>query len=148
MSRIEYVRFEMQVDPPPDLKLVKDVPSYQEVKEQLEKLGFKHDGSHACHMDPGAHRFSHVVKEMECVFCRKKPCIENGRAPLGPHPKTLADKQYSQPYVQPAPWKPPAGSEAKEDAEEDEKEDDKEDTKEEAKEDTREEAEGDTKENA
>merc|ERR1719502_952141 len=126
MSRIEYVRFEMQVDPPPDLKLVKDVPSYQEVKAQLEKLGFKHDGSHACHMDPGAHRFSHVVKEMECVFCRKRPCVENGRAPLGPNPKTLAAQQYSQPYIQPAPWKMPEVVETKEEPEE-------EDTKEEVK---------------
>jgi len=109
MSRIEYVRFEMQVDPPPGFKLVKDVPSYADVKAQLEGHGFKHEGKHACFFDHGASPFSKAVKEMECVFCRKLPCRENAQPPLGPRPK---GSDHAQPYVQPGPWIVPAGMDA------------------------------------
>lgn len=120
ISRIEYVRFEMQVDPPAELKLVSDIPSYADVKAQLEKLGFKHEGGHACHLDAGASRFSVVVKEMECVFCRKKPCQETGRAPMGPRPGSASELQdYARPYTQPALWQPPASKEAKSEKDDD-----------------------------
>merc|ERR1719263_979847 len=42
MSRIEYVRFEMQVDPPPGRKMVADIPSYAEVESKMTELGFVH----------------------------------------------------------------------------------------------------------
>jgi len=93
MSRLEYVRFEMQVDPPPGRKLVHDIPSYEEVKKQLAGLGFKHEGRHACHFDHGASPFSKAVKEMECVFCRKPPCQESGRPPLGENPNVAAARR-------------------------------------------------------
>jgi len=54
ISRIEYARFEMQVDPPPGRRLVKDIPSYAEIEKQLAGLGFKHKPGHACFWDPGA----------------------------------------------------------------------------------------------
>jgi FkbM family methyltransferase len=116
MSRIDYVRLEMQVYPPPGFKLVKDVPSYAEIKKRLEGFGFKHEGEHACHFDGGASPFSKAVKEMECVFCRRPPCVETGRAPMGPNPasKSMMSKYYGQEYVQPPPWKIPADMDTRE----------------------------------
>jgi len=111
ISRIEYVRFEAQVDPPEGMKLVKDVPSYAEMKAKLEGLGFSHDGAHACYFDGGASRFSKETKEMECVFCRKRPCVENARPPMGPRPGT---KDVKKEYVQAPPWQIPVGMETKE----------------------------------
>jgi len=96
MDRIEYVRFEMQVDPPPGRKLVADIPSYEKVKEQLTELGFKHEGDHACHFDAGASPFSKAVKEMECVFCRELPCQEGGRQPLGENPRVSVSAERVQ----------------------------------------------------
>merc|ERR1711972_758327 len=108
ISRIEYVRFEMQVDPPPGRRLVKDIPSYAEIEKQLAGLGFKHKQGHACFWDPGASPFSKAVKEMECVFCRKLPCIENGRPPLGENPRAVAARQKKawEAAGKPSRWPP------------------------------------------
>jgi len=86
MSRIEYVRFEMQVDPPPGRKMVADIPSYAQVESTLASLGFVHDPSTACHFDPYASNFFKAIEEKECVFCREWPCQESGVPPLGASP--------------------------------------------------------------
>lgn len=92
MSRIEYVRFEMQVDPPAGRKMVADIPSYAEVEAKMTELGFVHEPGHACHFDVGASPFSKAIEEKECVFCRELPCKEGGVEPLGPNPRELLQK--------------------------------------------------------
>merc|ERR1719272_2581676 len=94
MSRLNYVRFEMQVDPLPNRKMVKDVPSYAEVKQKLTELGFKHNGKHACD-DSTMGSFSKAIREMECTFCRKLPCREGGVPPLGPNPAEVVRRKGS-----------------------------------------------------
>merc|ERR1711959_814770 len=94
ISRIEYVRFEMQVDPPPNRKMVKDVPSYAEVLKVLKDKGFVHEGKHACD-DRGMAPFSKAIKEMECTFCRKKPCLEGGKPPMGISPAEVVKRKGS-----------------------------------------------------
>merc|ERR1719191_815846 len=54
MSRIEYVRFEMQVDPPEGRKMVQDIPSYAHVEKEMRSYGFVHESPSACHFDQGA----------------------------------------------------------------------------------------------
>jgi len=94
MSRLDFVRFEMQVDPPPNRKMVKDVPSYSEVKAWMVEKGFKHMGKHACNSQ-GMGPFSVAIKEMECVFCRKLPCMEGGKGPMGPSPEVVVRRKGS-----------------------------------------------------
>jgi len=53
ISRIQYVRFEMQVDPPPGRRLVKDIPSYAEMVAQLSDVGLRRAGKHACYFEHG-----------------------------------------------------------------------------------------------
>jgi FkbM family methyltransferase len=88
MSRIEYVRFEMQVDPPAELKMVQDIPSYAEVESKMKALGFVHKSPTACSFDGGSSPFSKAIQEKECVFCRELPCKENGVPPFGPNPRS------------------------------------------------------------
>lgn len=88
MSRLEYVRFEMQVDPPPGRKMVADIPSYAEMVSFMEAHGFVHE-TPACQFDPGASKFSKAISEQECVFCRELPCKETGVPPSGPNPRQL-----------------------------------------------------------
>lgn len=73
IHRIEYVRFEMQDDPPEELKVHDDVPAYSDVESGLRAVGLIND-KHACYLEDVASVFSKVVKESECVFCRKPPC--------------------------------------------------------------------------
>lgn len=97
ISRIEYVRFESQVDPPPDRRLVSGVPSYKDMERQLAAQGLKHmpgDGPHAaCNYDSYSSNFSKAVNEMECVFCRELPCMESGKAPLGENPRAVIERK-------------------------------------------------------
>lgn len=94
ISRINYVRFEMQVDPPPSRKMVKDVPSYLEVVKAMKEYGFVHEGKHAC-SDKTMGAFSKAIKEMECSFCRKKPCLEEGKPPVGISPGQVIARKGS-----------------------------------------------------
>jgi len=110
ISRIDYVRFEMQVDPAPNRKMVKDVPSYAEVKQKLQELGFSHDGKHACNSN-GMAPFSIAIKEMECTFCRKRPCREGGQPPLGPSPGQVVARKGSWASLVTNPGPPPQSSE-------------------------------------
>jgi hypothetical protein len=110
MSRIEYVRFEMQVDPPPGRRLVKGIPSYAEIESQMADQGFKHEEGHACHYDSGSSSFSKAVNEMECVFCRELPCIENHKPPLGENPRVVVKRNHDL-WVEagkPDEWSPPS----------------------------------------
>jgi len=90
MSRIEYVRFEMQVDPLPGRKMVADIPSYAEVASKMKEWGFVHEGDTACNFDGGSSPFSKAIEEKECVFCRTLPCKENG-VDLGTNPRDLLE---------------------------------------------------------
>lgn len=94
LARIDHVRFEMQVDPPPNRKMVKDVPSYAEVVKFMKKNGFEHEGEHACD-DKTMSAFSKAIREMECTFCREPPCQENGKQPLGESPRDVVNRPGS-----------------------------------------------------
>jgi len=91
MSRLEYVRFEIQDDPPPGRKMVADIPSYAEVASKMKDLGFVHEADHACSFTPGSSPFSKAIEEKECIFCRELPCRENGMPPLGENPRDLIE---------------------------------------------------------
>jgi len=93
MHRIEYVRFEMQVDPPPGRKMVADIPSYAEMEKSLKSFGFVHESPTACNFDAGSSPFSKAIEEKECVFCRKLPCREGGVPPLGVSPWNVLSKR-------------------------------------------------------
>lgn len=95
MSRLEYVRFEMQVDPLPGRKMVADIPSYAEMVSFMQKNGFVHE-TPACQFDRGASNFSKAISEKECVFCRQLPCKESGVPPIGPNPRPLGSDDYKK----------------------------------------------------
>lgn len=92
LPRLDYVRFEMQVDPPANRKMVKEIPSYTDVVKFLATKGFTHDGDHACD-DSTMSEFSKAIKEMECKFCREPPCIESRKSPMGMHPWEVVKRQ-------------------------------------------------------
>jgi len=94
ISRIEYVRFEMQVDPPPGRKMVKDVPSYAEVVDMMKQRGFVFEGKHACD-DSTMDDFSKAIRESECRFCQHPPCLESGAPPLGIAPSEVVKREGS-----------------------------------------------------
>lgn len=91
MSRIEYVRFEIQDDPPQGRKMVADTPSYAEVESKMKDFGFVHEAGRACSFTPDSSPFSKAIQEKECVFCRELPCRENGMPPLGEDPRNIIE---------------------------------------------------------
>lgn len=91
MKRLEYVRFEMQVDPPEGRKMVADIPSYAEVVAKMKEWGFVSEEP-ACDFDGNSSPFSKAIQEKECVFCRELPCKENGVQPFGEDPYTRNPK--------------------------------------------------------
>jgi len=92
ISRIEYVRFEMQNDPPPGRKMVQDIPSYADVVSKMTELKFVHESPSACNFDKFSSNFSKAIMEQECIFCRQLPCKEGNMPPMGTNPRRLLKK--------------------------------------------------------
>jgi len=94
LQRVENVHFEMQVDPPRNRQLVKEVPRYADVASFMNQNGFHYEGQFACD-DSNMSPFSKATHEMDCKFCQQPPCVETGKEPSGMHPSEVVLRQGS-----------------------------------------------------
>mmetsp|Transcript_27113 Transcript_27113/g.43448 ORF Transcript_27113/g.43448 Transcript_27113/m.43448 type:complete len:381 (-) Transcript_27113:10-1152(-) len=95
LHRVDWVRFQMQVDPKPNRAMVKGLPPYAEILSTLKGYGFTYESNHACNF-VGATPLRLAINESQCVFCRELPCLGSRKAPLGPSVQNVGHQRRLQ----------------------------------------------------